>query len=104
MIKKKTILSDFNEKGNKRTTTVTFGIETENLELYRRAAFDVAASSLAAVLRESIDIGFPIFCERHGIIPSLPKKRELTEEEIENRKRILEKRLQNLKYYKKKED
>ena len=101
MKRKKIPLNDVSEKGTKRTTTVTFGIETDNLELYRRAAFDTGASSLAAVLRASIDIGFPIFCREQGIIPSVPKKRELTEEEEKNRQAVLEKRLQNLKYYKK---
>lgn len=97
-------LKDIPENSNKRTTTVTFGIETDNLELYRRAAYDTAASSVADILRECIEIGFPIFCERMGINPAVPKKRLLTEEEEDNRKKNLEKRLKNLKGYKKEKE
>jgi hypothetical protein len=104
MKQQKIKLQNVPENSNKRTTTVTFGLETDNVELYRRAAYDTGTDSLATVLRECIDIGFPIFCEKHGITPTMPKKRELSPEEELNRRLLLEKRLRNLKHYKPKKE
>lgn len=94
-------LSNIPEKSDKRTTQVSLQIETDNLELYRRAAYDTGVSAVSTVIRECIEIGFPIFCEKNGIMPAMPKQRELTEEEEAQRRELLEKRLRNLKYYKK---
>ena len=101
MSRKKTIrLSNIPERSEKRTTQVSLQIETDNLELYRRAAYDTGLSAVSTLIRECIEIGFPIYCDKHNILPSAPAKRVLTEEEEEQRKELLEKRLRNLKYYK----
>lgn len=102
MRKKKGLrLSNIPEQSDKRTTQVSLAIETDNLELYRRAAYDVGLSAVSTVIRECIELGFPLFCNKHGVMPSHPPVKELTEEEEAQRKELLEKRLRNLKYYKK---
>jgi hypothetical protein len=96
MARKKVIpLPSIPERSEKRTIQVSLQIETDNLELYRRAAY---------VVRECIELGFPLYCKDHGIMPATPTKRILTDEEEEQRKELIEKRLRNLKYWKKKED
>lgn len=89
------------ERSDKRTTQVSLQVETDNIELYRRAAFDVGRESVASVIRECIELGFPLFCSRYGVNPAIPTQRILTEEEELQRQELLEKRLKNLKYYKK---
>lgn len=102
MTRKKTIrLSNIPERSDKRTTQVSLQIETDNLERYRRAAYDSGSAAVSNVIRECIELGFPLYCENHNIFPSVPIKKILTEEEEEQRKELLEKRLRNLKHYKK---
>src|ERR1035437_499616 len=104
MLKYKNIkLATIPERSEKRTTQVSLQIETDNLELYRRAAYDTGLVAVSALIRECIELGFPLYCQSHGILPASPAKRILTEEEEFNRKELLEKRLRNLKYYVKKE-
>jgi hypothetical protein len=105
MARKKVIpLPSIPERSEKRTIQVSLQIETDNLELYRRAAYDSGRKFVSDVVRECIELGFPLYCKDHGIMPATPTKRILTDEEEEQRKELIEKRLRNLKYWKKKED
>lgn len=97
-------LSNIPERSEKRTTQVSLQIETDNLELYRRAAYDTGLAAVSTLIRECIELGFPLYCKEHNVMPTAPVKRMLTEEEEVQRKVMLEKRLRNLKYYVKKED
>ncbi len=100
-MRKKTIrLSNIPERSEKRTTQVSLQIETDNLERYRRAAYDSGLAAVSTVIRECLELGFPIYCENHSISPSNPVKKILTEEEEEQKRQLLENRLKNLKYYK----
>ena len=99
--KKEIKLSNIPERSDKRTTQVSLQIETDNLELYRRAAYDSGSAAVSTVIRECIELGFPLYCDKHGILPIEPNRRIPTEEEAEQKKQLLENRLKNLKYYKK---
>lgn len=75
MSKNRKINKDKNMRVN-RTEHFLWRTEASTMEMIRRATFDSGGKSYNSTITECVELGFQIFCEKHGILPSIPRIKE----------------------------
>jgi hypothetical protein len=71
-------------KKKKATDEFLWRVDTDQLEMLRRAKYDAGVDSINALITECVELGFPLFCEKHGIAASLPNRLKQEEPKLED--------------------